>query len=393
MSSFANGLTSTPARPTTRGRHSTGSFNLLSTGSKSTKTAAQKSMRSAIAERGGVIRKADGFEVFYGLNGFDGTSGAPLKAKTVPQQSEQPDGYEIFYDIKQQPTKVQWKTPNMTPEKENQDSPVKGSPKEASTAPAKLNPEKNSADEGENDKIEEEEEKTDKEQTEDVEGLEQQSLPVEESSDNIKPPTVCAFNIATPATSFAPPLMGQYAGLAEGQPAVSADPLDGDALAKELMSRLSSNLPRNVEAFSIATPAASFAPPQMSHRARVDSTDMSEEEKKTSPILAATVIEDESRPGEPRRGVKDVRAVATRAMAGIPERASAVPVTQGYPLAAPRTFTISASRFPAVVAKNGRTSTGGPGTGTISSTGSTTKGRVSVPGNFRPSPSLTSVGR
>jgi len=360
-------------------------------------------MGSALAGRGGVLGKADGFEVFYGIN--EGAADTALKVKTIPQAGEQRDGYEIFYDIKQQPKKVEkvvWKHPNMTPEKENEDSPLKESPQKHPN----MTPEKDTAEGDENEKPGDEETENDTKKTDDVEDTEKKTDDVEDTEpqspsvaeSSCKPPTVCAFNIATPATSFAPPLMGQCTGLPEGEPAFCADQMEGDAFARDLMSRLSGNLPRNVEAFSIATPAASFAPPQMTYKARADAKDKSEETT-SSPTLSATVLPDdasknftprgEGKPGESRRVVKEVRGVATRAMAGIPERPSATAISKGYPSAAPRTFTISASRFPAVVAK--QTSNGQPSSsGTITSTGST-QGRASVPGNFRPG--VTTVRR
>lgn len=405
VSSFANGLTGVPV---TRGRHSTGSYNVST---KSQKLVAQKSMRSALAERGGVIRRADGFEVFYGIN--EGADQKPLKSKTLPQSTQQPDGWDNFYkhgDIKQTPAKVEkvdWTTkhPNMTPEKENQDSPHKGSPKKspATSVEPESPHDEEQCDSGEHAKVADE--GKDSGSAEEVDVQKENSPVVEPSA---KPPTMCAFSIATPATSFAPPMTGRNMGMPDAEPKLSAEPLEGDALAKHLMNRLSlggnfnGNFNSKVEAFAIHTPAASFAPPQpVTQKARIDSSenDSGDHSSESSPTLSATVLEDdapknstprgEGKPRETRRVMKEVRAVATRAMAGIPERSTATAISSGYPSQAnqaPRTFTISAARFPSVVASTGSTSgSGRPSTGSVvkSGTGSI-KGRASVPGNFRP---------
>jgi hypothetical protein len=408
VSSFANGLTGAPMMPATRGRHSTGSYNVST---KSQKIVAQKSMRSALAERGGVIRKADGFEVFYGIN--ESADQKPLKAKPVPQVSQQPDGWDNFYhhdDLRQTPAKVEkvdWTTkhPNMTPEKENKDSPQKVSPKKSPSTPEE--PEsRNEEEQGEDVQVIEEGKDSDLTEEDDAQ---KENSPVVEPS--LKPPTVCAFSIATPATSFAPPLTGRCTGMPDAEQKFRAECLEGDALAKHLMNRLSlGGKPFNsqVEAFSIHTPAASFAPPQLvTHKIRADSKASASESQSPSPTLSATVLEDdapknstprgEGKPTEARRVVKEVRAVATRAMAGIPERPSAITpsaitASSGYPSVPsqtnqpPRTFTISAARFPSVVASTGSTNISGrPSTGSVVNSVGSIKGRASVPGNFRPS--------
>jgi len=209
-------------------------------------------IRSSLGQRGGVVKKSDGFEVFYGLVGDQpeatcgpttiGTAAAQTSAvgnSPVQKTSMRPvlgkrggvvrksDGFEVFYGL----------VGDQPAEKSTaKDAPEAGG-EEEQRAPQDAGAEAPEASAT----------------TEPREGEAKQDGGDCRSPSKVAP-DLAAFSLAPPATSFAP---GRGGSSAPGMASAAANKLAGG----DLNRRLAAQLPKaTIAEYSLATPATSFSP-------------------------------------------------------------------------------------------------------------------------------------
>jgi len=241
-------------------------------------------IRSSLGQRGGVVKRSDGFDLFYGLVGDQpspqlggsATVGLPAGASSPPgaavgstslQQTasirpalgkrggvvRKSDAFEVFYGlVGDQPS-------NLGPASPIKEDPRRGSGEEDASPATGQGPPGEAAPES-------------------PWASPQRAASEEEAAASTPGPKLAPdpamFSLATPASSFAPPL----GSASSGDRSFGADLIAGD-----LRSRLTAQMSKSpVAEFSLATPAASFAPARPADRdcagPEDDSGDVYEEE-------------------------------------------------------------------------------------------------------------------